>query len=49
MGFSVPLASWFHQELREMAYDRLLSPRTLQRGYFQPKAVATLPDEHYRG
>jgi asparagine synthase (glutamine-hydrolysing) len=48
MGFSVPLAGWFREELREMAYDILLSPRAVQRGYFQPKVVARLLDEHCR-
>jgi asparagine synthase (glutamine-hydrolysing) len=48
MGFSVPLAQWFREDLREMAYDLLLSPRTLQRGYFEPTAVAKLLNAHCR-
>jgi asparagine synthase (glutamine-hydrolysing) len=46
MGFSVPLARWFREDLREMTHDVLLSPRALQRGYFQPKALATLLHTH---
>ena len=49
MGFCVPLARWFRKELREMAHDVLLAPRAIQRGYFQPQAIANLLDAHYRG
>ena len=49
MGFCVPLADWFRQELREMAYDTMLSSRAMQRGLFQPKAVATLLNAHCKG
>jgi asparagine synthase (glutamine-hydrolysing) len=48
MGFSIPIASWFCYELREMAYGILLSHRALQRGYFQSRVVGTLLDEHCR-
>jgi asparagine synthase (glutamine-hydrolysing) len=48
MGFSVPLAQWFREDLREMVYDLLLSPRALQRGYFEPTAVAKLLNAHCR-
>jgi asparagine synthase (glutamine-hydrolysing) len=46
MGFGAPISSWFRNELREMAYDLLLSPRAVQRAYFQPSVVARLLDEH---
>jgi asparagine synthase (glutamine-hydrolysing) len=49
MGFSVPIAHWFCDELREMAYDVLLSPTALQRGYFRKQAMAQLLDEHCAG
>jgi asparagine synthase (glutamine-hydrolysing) len=49
MGFCVPLARWFREDLREMAYDVLLSPRALQRSYFEPKAIAGLLNAHCRG
>ena len=32
-----------------MAYDVLLAPRAMQRGYFRPQAVAKLLDDHCRG
>jgi len=49
MGFCVPLARWFREDLREMAHDVLLAPRATQRGYFQPHTIATLLDAHCRG
>ena len=49
MGFSAPIAHWFRNELREMAYDVLLSPTTVQRGYFRKQVLAQLLDEHCTG
>jgi asparagine synthase (glutamine-hydrolysing) len=46
MGFSVPIDKWFHEDLREMAHDVLLSTRALQRGYFNRDVVVKLLDEH---
>jgi asparagine synthase (glutamine-hydrolysing) len=46
MGFSVPVAEWFHKDLREMAHDLLLSPSALHRGYFKPEKVTGLLNEH---
>jgi asparagine synthase (glutamine-hydrolysing) len=45
-GFSVPLAHWFRSDLREMAYDTLLSARAQQRGYFKPKAISSMLAYH---
>lgn len=45
-GFEVPIAHWFRDDLREMAYDTLLSPRAMQRGYFQPQVVTSLLHKH---
>ena len=49
MGFGVPLDQWFRQDLREMAYDLLLSPQAVQRGYFHKHVVETMLDEHVSG
>ena len=49
MGFCVPLEQWLREDLREMAYDVLLSRRAIQRGYFRPKFVVELLDAHSRG
>jgi asparagine synthase (glutamine-hydrolysing) len=46
MGFCVPLARWFREDLREMAHDVLLAPRALQRGYFKPHTIARLLEAH---
>jgi asparagine synthase (glutamine-hydrolysing) len=46
MGFGVPIDHWFRKELKDFAYDQLLSSRAIQRGYFRRKAVQQLLDEH---
>jgi asparagine synthase (glutamine-hydrolysing) len=48
-GFGVPLGAWFRGNLRELFADTLLSPASLQRGYFQPAFVRQLVDEHLGG
>jgi asparagine synthase (glutamine-hydrolysing) len=48
-GFGVPLGVWFRGNLRELFADTLLSPQTLQRGYFQPAFVRQLVNEHLKG
>jgi asparagine synthase (glutamine-hydrolysing) len=49
MGFEPPIARWFRNELRDMAYDILLSPRAVQRGYFQRRVVEAILAEHWTG
>ena len=49
MGFGVPLAAWFRDELRSYAQEILLDPQTLRRGYFREAAVTRLFDEHVSG
>jgi len=46
MGFGVPIAEWFRNELKDYVRDHLLDRRTLRRGYFRPEAVRTLVEEH---
>ena len=48
-GFGVPLGAWFRGNLRELFADTLLSPTSLQRGYFQPAFVRRIVDEHLGG
>lgn len=48
-GFGVPIADWFKGELRELLTDTLTDRRARERGYFNPRAVAALLDEHQRG
>ncbi len=46
MGFGIPIDQWFRRELRDMAYDTLLSSRAVGRGLFRPEQVRRLLDEH---
>ena len=48
-GFGVPLDVWFRGSLRELFADTLLSPRALQRGYFDPAFVRRVVHEHVSG
>ena len=48
-GFSVPIRRWFRQELKGFLYETLLSSRALQRGYFRPKALRAMLDQHVAG
>jgi asparagine synthase (glutamine-hydrolysing) len=48
-GFSVPIDRWFRAELREMAYDVLLSEPARSRGLFRLEAVKLLLDQHTSG
>ncbi len=49
MGFGVPLDHWFRNELKEMAYDTLLSQRSTGRGYFRKEFIERILDEHVSG
>jgi asparagine synthase (glutamine-hydrolysing) len=42
----VPLAEWFRGPLRGLVTDTLQSPRSRQRGYFNPTFVDRLLAEH---
>jgi asparagine synthase (glutamine-hydrolysing) len=48
-GFGVPLGVWFRGNLRELFADTLLSPSSLQRGYFEAVFVRRIVDEHVSG
>jgi asparagine synthase (glutamine-hydrolysing) len=48
-GFDLPLAGWLRGELRELALDLVLSPRSAGRGYVRPEAVRRIWDEHQSG
>ena len=47
-GFAVPLVHWIRYELKDLILSVLLDSRTLQRGYFNAKAIQKLLDEHFR-
>ena len=44
-GFPVPYASWLRMEMREWLVDLLMDRKTLERGYFNPKAIEFLLSE----
>lgn len=45
-GFGVPIEAWLRDELRDLAYDTLLSQGARARGLFRPDYVRRLLDEH---
>ena len=49
MGFGVPLDRWFRGELKDKAYDLILSERAIGRGYFREEQVRRILDEHVQG
>jgi asparagine synthase (glutamine-hydrolysing) len=46
MGFGVPIDHWFRHELKDLAFDMLLSSRSTSRGYFRPDTVRRMLNEH---
>jgi asparagine synthase (glutamine-hydrolysing) len=48
-GFAVPIASWFRNELRELASEVLLDRAALERGFFRENGVRRLIDAHVAG
>lgn len=49
VGFTVPLSPWFRGPLRELLADTLLSPRCLERGWFDAAALRSTVDDHLSG
>lgn len=49
MGFSVPLARWLRNELREECYRKLSAGRLARTGWIRPDAARSLLDEHCAG
>jgi len=49
MGFGVPLAQWFRNQLAAYVRDILLSERASQRGLVNRDAVGRLIEEHQKG
>jgi asparagine synthase (glutamine-hydrolysing) len=49
MGFSIPLANWIKNGLREFTFDNLNSINIKNDGYFDHKVVQKFLDEHMSG
>jgi asparagine synthase (glutamine-hydrolysing) len=49
MGFAVPLARWLRGPLREATRKALQHGAIAQTGWFEPKSIAQLLDQHERG
>jgi asparagine synthase (glutamine-hydrolysing) len=49
MGFGVPIDHWFRNELRDMAYDVILSEKAISRGYFKKESIKKILNEHTSG
>ncbi len=49
MGFGVPIDQWLRTELKDLAYDTLLSTAATRRGLFRPEYVRSILDEHCNG
>jgi asparagine synthase (glutamine-hydrolysing) len=49
MGFGCPIDHWLRNELKEMAYDLLLSRRFAERQLFEPAYVRRILDAHCEG
>jgi asparagine synthase (glutamine-hydrolysing) len=45
-GFGVPIGEWINQQLKDKIHDTLIEKKTLERGYFNPKYIKLLLDEH---
>jgi len=48
-GFSIPAAAWLRGELEPFARETLAPENLRRQGFFQPKPVARLLDEHVAG
>lgn len=49
MGFGVPIAPWFRNELGAYLREVLLDPKSIDRGYFQREEVERYVSEHQSG
>lgn len=49
MGFGLPIDHWFRGELSDYIRDKLLSRRSIERGYFNSRFVERIIDEHMAG
>ena len=48
-GFTPPLAPWFAGSYRDALHELASSPTLLEHGWFSPRGITSLVDEHARG
>jgi asparagine synthase (glutamine-hydrolysing) len=48
-GFGVPVGAWFRNELKDFAYDTILSQEAISRDYFNAEAIRGLLNQHTQG
>lgn len=48
-GFGMPIAEWINKQLKARIVGELSERKTVERGYFDPKYLRVLIDEHSRG
>jgi len=48
-GFSIPIKSWFRQELKNFIFEILMDSKTINRGYFDQKYIERIIREHVDG
>ena len=48
-GFSIPIKNWMKNELKPMMLDSLSESNVREKGFFDPKFVNRLVDEHLKG
>lgn len=49
MGFGIPVDKWFRVDLKDYAYDILMSDKSINRGYFKKDSIKKLLGEHVAG
>lgn len=49
MGFGVPIDHWFKADMKDFAYDILLSKAACERGLIKQRFIRTMLDEHCAG
>jgi asparagine synthase (glutamine-hydrolysing) len=47
MGFGIPIAAWFRDELKELVRETLLSENAKSNQFFQTEKVAALCQAHW--